>query len=196
MADLLKPYCSVSDVQIETRNSDSANDNTYKECINAASREIDDFCLRDFWFHDHAASPIAIRPAWVVGKSIYFPWPIVTLTAITSAGAALDMASMMFFEGDREVECSSRFESPSAGRPLTATGTFGYPLAETDPLKTAPATIPGGVRRACALIAAAWSGFLSRDRMTMDGQKVSLLDNRIPLEAKQLLARYKLDNSI
>lgn len=71
---------------------------------------------------------------------------------------------------------------------LAITGTFGYQV----PDQTAPPVgIPSGVRHACTLIAAAWSGYNTRERIGFDGQKQSLLDDRIPQEAATLLKRYK-----
>lgn len=195
---LSRPYCTLDHVRSEvgTPADDLSDDDKFKDAINMASRAIDDYCHRDFWFHDHASAGLVIPADWAIGPKIYFPWPILTLTEIAYAGTVIDAANWMFTAGSRSVEYISNFSKSRPGYLLSVKGTFGYPLAVSDPATTPPPTLPEPVRRACIQIAAAWTNEVKRDRLTATGDKVSMLDNRIPPEAMKLLDYYRLDISL
>lgn len=221
--DLDRPYTSLLEVQDECRNHADAEvsgvnpKDKIARAINLASRFIEDHCHRDFLFHDHTSSAIAVQRRWIVAAEIFFPWPILTITEISENDVALDPSQYYFDAGQSQLtrlgnsvalgggvtsgsiynptnrgnglldEQSPLWTMPGGGNTLRIKGTFGYALAETDPTKNPPPTVPPRVRRACTLIAAAWSGENRREVVSVDGQKNSLLDSRIPREAAELL---------
>ena len=81
---LEKPYCSLLDVQKETKNSGPELTDWYHTCINLASRWVEEHCRRDFRFHDHSEGedPLVVRRTWVMEDTVYLPWPIITLTKL------------------------------------------------------------------------------------------------------------------
>ena len=81
---LEKPYCSLLDVQKETKNSGPELTDWYHSCINLASRWVEEHCRRDFRFHDHSEGedPLVVRRTWVMEDTVYLPWPIITLTKL------------------------------------------------------------------------------------------------------------------
>jgi len=87
---LYKPYTTVALVQQECKNDESDLTAVYESAINSASRIAEDYCNRDWWYHDHASSALTVDPRWVVQDRIYLPWPVKTLTEVTVAGTALD----------------------------------------------------------------------------------------------------------
>lgn len=211
--ELSKPYCTLNEVQDECRQHATEADVVDKisTAINRASRAIDEMCSRDFWFHDHTSSALPVSRRQVVGASIFLPWPILTLTEIKENGFVVQANNYNFEAGTRQIEKVStmllgqiqgdplqsaaydeepRWMMPGGGNTITLAGTFGYALADTDPTKNPPPAMPSRVRRACVLIASAWSGENRKEQVSPDGQKVNVLDVRIPPEAKTLLSKY------
>jgi hypothetical protein len=80
---LVKPYCTLEDVQRETQNKDTDDVPDFIEAINQASRFIDDYCRRDFLFHDHTTEPLSVIPSWCASNVIYLPWPVLTVTEVS-----------------------------------------------------------------------------------------------------------------
>lgn len=198
---LERPYCSLLDVQQETKNSGSELDEVYATAINLASRWVDGHCQRDFWFHDHASSALAVPRSRVLEDMALLPFPILTLTEvacftdITAGPTAADVlaAEDYFFEVGSPVltqEAGVFGQYPFKGF-LRLKGTFGYPLSATDPTITPPPTIPPDVRRAATLIAAAFSDENHKEQTGLDGQRIALLDTQIPIEARTLLKPWR-----
>jgi hypothetical protein len=198
---LTNPYCTLEAVQRETGNSDSEQEAWFENCINGASRWIDDHCNRDFLLHDHAATAYTVKHGEVVGDLICLSWPILTLTEVKTGALVIPAQNYYFDAGSRTIRTrdgslwgarkgSLPFApSSSSGmysisvtaprEPITIKGTFGY------------ATPPTAVSMACAKIASAWSHEKRRERSAMDGSRVSILDERIPDDALALLKRYR-----
>jgi hypothetical protein len=214
MATLLRPYTTVADVQRETKNSGSELDDWYQECINLASRYIEDRCKRDFWFHDHTSTPLKVNRRRVMEDRAILPYPIVTLTEVRvfsdiddpdDGNDVWDTDEYFFEEGERTIHAEAENDWKFSGAPgrfgsypfrgfLWVKGTFGYPLeteSGADPDTTPPPTLPAGVRRAATLIASAISDELHKEQVGLDGVRVELLDTRIPKEATYLLERYR-----
>lgn len=214
MATLYRPYTALADVRRETKHSDSSLDDWYIECINMASRLIDDYCKRDFWFHDYSVAPYKVNRRRVLEESVVLPFPIITLTEVrvftdieqtSDSNDIWETDEYHFEEGERTIHAEAETEWKYAGNPgrfgsypfrgfLWIKGTFGYPLTTESgaiPDETPPPTIPTGVRRAATLIASAFSSELRKEQIGLDGVRVELLDTRIPREAKILLSRYK-----
>lgn len=79
---LFYPYTSLTAVQKECKNSESSNEDWLKECINDASRMVEEYTRRNFRYHDYAAADLTVKTTWIAGKHIFLPWPIITLTQV------------------------------------------------------------------------------------------------------------------
>lgn len=78
---------------------------------------------------------------------------------------------------------------------LAINGTFGWPLAlrsdnTTPDTQSPPPTLPGPVRRAATLIAAAWSGENRKEFRSLEGGVSSVLDENMPKECTMILRPY------
>lgn len=214
---LVRPYCTVADVQRETKNSGPELDEWYAECVTRASRMVEEMCLRDFWFHDYSAEDYSVPRSRVLGEMVALPFPIITLTDLWVYADKLvgktdnDVVAedeyyfevgSSFFKSEFGPFAAARFragrfhsyneESSDEFRGfMVLRGTFGYELAETNPDTTPPPLLPSEVRRATTLIAAAISDEMHKEQTGMDGSTVEILDTRIPTEAKTLLKRWR-----
>lgn len=217
MTTLNKPYTTVNKVKKECQIalSESNNDDWLKEVTNDASRFIEEYVGRDFWYHDHSSTALTIKSKWVVGSKIFIPWPIVTLTEISIDGVALDADDYAFetqdikkggsiiyrsgdvyWTADLDTLNSSGIDQSSlppshnpADMLIEALGTFGYTITSaTEP----PTDVPAGISRAATLVAAAMSGLNRKQFTPLDGSPIEFTEYRIPPEAKKLLDQYKV----
>lgn len=210
MPDLLRPYTARADVQRETKNSGSELDDWYDECINFASRWIEEKCKRDFWFHDHTSAPLKVHRRRVMEDRALLTYPILTLTEVRvfsdieqpdEDNDVWEADEYYFEEGERTLFAEEETDWRFAGSPgrfgsypfrgfMWLKGTFGYPLASSDPDSTPPPTIPAGIRRAATLVAASISAEQHKEQVGLDGVRVELLDTSIPKEAQRLVYRF------
>tara|TARA_R110002153_G_scaffold84197_2_gene211024 strand:+ start:15295 stop:15924 length:630 start_codon:yes stop_codon:yes gene_type:complete len=200
---LSQPYCTVSDVKRETKSSDSELDATYIEAINFACRWIDSYCGRDFWFHDYLAegSTYLVPRNRVIGGMAILPFPVVSVTGIWVLDKKSDVPAdvyevdsddYLWTEDDPIITVEeSEFGVEPLKQFLRISGSFGYTLDVADPTGTPPPTVPTAIRRSATLIAAAWSGEMSKDEIGLDGSRVEMMDSRIPLDAMKLLKPFK-----
>ena len=201
-------YSTMEAVQRETGNSNPELVSWFEDCVNLASRWIDDYCHCEFLPHSYpldGPSPVAyrVKRSEMVGGSIFLPWPIVNLSQVKTGIIILREDDYFWEEGSREIllptESLSAFQptdqavigvadfggfrgKPSKwdkNQPTTVNGEFGY------------ASVPSSVARACTQIASAWSHEKRRERMAMDGKRTSLLDENIPEDARILLRRFR-----
>ena len=203
---LERPYATVDDVTRETKSSDSELTVLYEDAITAASRWIDEYCDTDFWYHvfgeSSSGSSGSSDPvdAWVVPSGLILdyevcmPWPVISLTDIEVNGEPVAEDDYWFENGKKIIYFESKlhWQSKRRGPTIKVMGAFGYPLDLENPDTTPPPTLPSSVKRACVLIAAAWSGELHKVQMGLDGSRLEMLDNRIPSEAKTLLSVFRL----
>lgn len=204
MVTLERPYCTLADVQLETKNSGSENDDLYLNCINAASRYIDTYCRRDFWFHDYTTTPYRVPRSAILGNDIVLPFGIIDITEIrymadstvsSSPDFALSEIEYYYVPGRTIINISStvQINYPFDGK-MEVYGTFGYNLAldaDDEPILTQPPTdIPAAVRRAATIVAAAWSNERRLESVALDGSKSMVLDNTVNKEVFSLLERF------
>lgn len=197
---LYRPYCTLEDVQRETQNVDTGEVlDKFIDCINGASRFTDEYCRRDFWFHDHSQTPILVP---VIGHSAFMHWPILELSGIQLGTEDTILTEGYTFNASviDLTDARNRFgKLKGLVRSVKVYGKFGYQLVEADltatppiiPEEHPPVNLPYSIRKATALIASAWSGEYTKDRIGIDGQRVSVSETRIPLEATKLLSMYR-----
>ena len=88
---LFYPYTTLNQVRKETKNREAALADWFNECINNASRVVEEYCKRDF--RDHVGteeSPLNVRTYWVIGSEITVPYPIRELSSILINDEPLD----------------------------------------------------------------------------------------------------------
>tara|TARA_R110000803_G_scaffold39351_2_gene84941 strand:- start:79 stop:675 length:597 start_codon:yes stop_codon:yes gene_type:complete len=192
---LIKPYCTLLQLQKEIRNTDADDEPTvlawHEDCINRASRYVDEYCRRDFWFHDYTTTALSLQKSQLQGNKIFMDWKIISVTELAIDGTAIQTDDYRADAGEIEIVYIGdvpfiAYEENS----VTVKGTFGYTITAT----TAPpddVTFPESIRRATMLIAAAFSGDNRKEVVGLDGQKVSILDTRIPREAQTLMRRFQ-----
>ena len=175
---LLRPYTTRLEVQKETKNSGSEVDDWYLQCINLASRFVEERCNREFWFNDHTSAPYEVERRRVLGDIVKLPFPIITLTELRVFSDINDpnddndvwATDEYYYQvGDTIVHAEAAQSGLGvAGSPgyfgkypfrgfLRIKGTFGFALATEfadgfDADTTPPPLLPPGVRRATTLI--------------------------------------------
>lgn len=204
---LVQPYTTLERVRNELKNQDSYEEDWLKQCINDASRIVEDYCNRDFWYHDHTSAPYTVPVEDIICENIYLPWPVISLTKIESDDVEVDSDGWIVRnpknnKGTAVVERHGGIDWLWSGRSIkqkiilgTAaappliklTGEFGYPITGVE---VPPDGIPDQVRRAATLVASSVSGLWQRENVGLDGTKVSVLDTRITPEAKMLLKKW------
>lgn len=204
MSELTKPYCTLLDVQSENKNSEPENDPIYIDCINLASRYIDDKCRRNFWYTDATSTAYKVPRSSVIGNDILLPIPIIDIaeirymedpTVTSSSAFALTEIDYYYEDGSNRISVSSTtpLGYPFEGR-IELFGEFGYLLAEDengDPILTEPPVgIPSAIRRATTIVAAAWSNQRRVENVALDGSKSLILDNTISKEVDVLLSPW------
>lgn len=180
------PYCSLADVQHECGNDDADKVAVMEDCINRASRRAEEVCHRDWTYHNHASSPLSVESGWLLGDSVFFPWPIITLTEVSLEGVVKPTDEWYVSNGILvgSTDWNNRFPF-GVSNYFQVKGTFGYPHPD---LAAPPPTCPANVRRAVALTAAVWSGYYSRQFKDHEGMVQSVLTTSIPPEAHRLLS--------
>ena len=186
MAVLLNPYCTLAEVQKESRNADSAQVDWFKTCINSASRWVDEYTQTDFLYHNHASTALDVKYSFVIGRTITLPWKILTLTEIVQDDIVLDPDYYRF--DLRTIYAETDFVPFDWKSNISVKGTFGYVQSASD---VPPTDIPPSVTRATVLLACAWTMFTRREVIGYEGGKESLLDSRIPKEVPMLLKAFK-----
>lgn len=204
MSALNKPYCTLLDVQSETKNSEPENDSLYIECINLASRYMEERCRRSFWYLDATTSPYRVPRFSIIGNDILLLFPIIDLdqvrveedpTVIPSANSALSQIEYYYEEGRSTINISSTvaLSYPFQGR-IDLLGKFGYELEKDEAghsiLTLPPKTLPSAIRRATTIVAAAWSNQRRVENVALDGSKSLILDNTVSKEVDNLINQW------
>lgn len=194
---LSNPYCTLVQLQREIKNTDADSDDTvlawHQDCINRASRFVDQYTHRDFLFHDYSSTALPVEPRWILGNEIWFPWPIKTLTELTVDEVAQSTEDYTFRAGKRKlvnVEDLPVVEYQSGY--VSVKGTFGYGTGADTTSPPVDANFPAAITRATVLIAAAFTADNRKEVAALDGTRTSLLDTNIPDEAIRLLNRWTL----
>lgn len=185
---LENPYCTVAELRAYIRNYNTTLLKTdvtdtltevLERSINSASRFIDGWMNRDYYFHDHSVNPIKLyfNSAGVdkKDKQIALPfYPIVALTSITYDSTTY-ADGVDYYEEDGVIHFFGSFPFPYGScrgnnlsdwvsgyykTPIEILGTFGYfQAASTD----VPTGIPSEINHACIVASAAMSGNYQRE---------------------------------
>lgn len=215
------PYTTLGAVRQETRNNVVASQNAMIWAINLASRAIDDYCHRDFLYHDFSATPFRIPKSDIIGKSVWMRWPIVSLASISVNGTDVSSDDYYFEPGKFEIEYNSDNELDNwyaiggSAIDMPNVNWMNSPLPGPDglpwlkqwkptpilvtgifgypvPDTTRPPTgLPAFIARAATEIAAAWSGEYRREWTSPTGGTSSAFESRIPKEALSIMERYR-----
>lgn len=192
---LINPYCTVEELQEELKNTSQDLTGELERAINAASRWIDDYLGRDHLYHNHATSPLSLAygSRYVVADTIFLPWPIITLTAITQDGEAFiaddDYFTRINLDGTQNQIILTGSEWAPGYPPdgdIQLTGTFGYVQAGTE---NVPTGLPPTINQVCRLVAAAFSGHNTKDVVGIDGGKTAVTDKTIPKQVYDILGQ-------
>lgn len=187
------PYCTLEDVRKETLNEAATDAAWMEQCINQASRMVDTYCHTDFLPHSYDQStPLDVEPDWILGDAIVFPWPIREITSITEDGGVLDGSTWRFKpKGKILYKQQPNWKSDKFKIHQTIIGVFGYTPETVDPTTKPPIDVPAAVRRATAITASAISGLMQKEQISAEGEKVTVIDTRIPEEARVILKPHK-----
>jgi hypothetical protein len=196
------PYCTLLDVQKETKNSKPENTEWYETCIGIASRLVEDYCRRDFKLHDHTEDNalLVVPRSWVMQDEIHLPWPIIELESlwyfidrvIGKTDKDIWPASDYYFEVGGSVITSEHpllFSDvhPFRGN-IVLKGKFGY---ETEVDADLPTGLPATIRKCTAVIAATISIERRLEQTNLEGNRIELVELVIPNDVYRQLNRYR-----
>lgn len=193
--DLLRPYCSVSDVRAFIEN-DAGDDDVFKSAINRASRHIEAVCDRNFWYNDYSSTAYSVRRSAVMPAAIYLPFEIITLTQLTLDDEVLTEGAEEDYyaeEGVNSRVINGVFTYPFTGT-LTIKGTFGFAL-DPDPDNNPPPGLYGDLHDAAIRIAAAFSGLWKKTVRAFDGNPETSLVQSVDASVMKVLHKYKVNKA-
>jgi hypothetical protein len=206
MGSLINPYCTLADVQHEASNIDAADAGALEDMITRASRWIDDYCRRDFLYHDHRTDALEVEPSWVAGQRIYLPWPVISLVEVTLDGIVLD-ANLYRVESTRgsatgvilrdkdwyaETPRDGVGTGSLKGMPtlIKLKGQFGYAQAATNPTTTPSPDLPSVIVSATAVAAAVFSGLVKREFIGLGGERTTTVLREVPKGTLASISKY------
>lgn len=217
---LERPYCTLKRVQRECINDSPDDAADIVEAINEASRYIERTTRRKFWFQDCLATSSAnpaleIPLSWCAVNVIYLPMPVISLTEISvqhgnGEASVMEPGDYRYLNNDLESSAKimrsgnwvagDRFSTVgllprnlhSMPTKLLLKGTFGYALAADKPNETPPIGIPEDIARACAVIAAVFSGKLKKSFIGEGGTQQQTTQKTIPREISDILNDYRV----
>jgi hypothetical protein len=200
---LYHPYCLESDVTGHTKNSDIPT-STIENSINMASRIVEEYTKRLFHYYDFSSTAYkAPNLDFIDGKYIYLPFPVISLSEVKCDGDVIPISNVSFAEKPSNYQTRSVIEitqtvtydflsQASETKVVNAEikGIFGF-QALSDSAVPDDIAFPAGIRRACLLAAATFTEFNRKEQVTLDGDRTSIAEYKIPDEAKHILNFHK-----
>lgn len=206
---LNKPYCEIEDVKSYIKNSEY-DDGFYSYAINQASRMVDKFMGRNFWYNDYTQK--AYRPQDVFEDRIFFPFPIRRIDELKVGGNIIGSNSYFYVSIEDDQEARNFFlqmefvsesdlssfaqtellnkDTRNTPKKIEVKGIFGYTITGINQMPT-DAYFPADVRRATTMIAGTLTDQFRREVVDKDGNKENLLETMIPHDAIKLLKKSK-----
>lgn len=197
------PYCTSSDVTGHTKNSDIPVA-TIENAINMASRVVEEYTKRLYHYYDFTSTAYNVPNLdFIDGKYIYLPFPVINLTEVACDGEVIPLDDTSFAEKPANYQTRSVIEitqtktydflqqvKETKKTDAKIKGIFGFSaLSDADvPDDTA---FPAGIRRACLLTASTFTEFNRKEQVTLDGDRTSIAEYKIPDEAKHILNFHK-----
>ena len=207
--DLFKPYCKIEDVKAYIRNSEY-DDGFYAQAINQASRMVDKFTQRNYWQNDYRTT--AYRATDVYEKTVYFPFPIRTITEVKVGDAVVSKEDYFFKSIEDEQDARNFYielehisdsdlsnlasvdlinnDINATPKKVMVKGLFGYTVRTTSQMPIDP-LFPAEVRRATTMIAGTLTDQFRKESVDKDGNRQNLLETMIPYDAIKLLKKSK-----
>jgi len=200
---LYHPYCTVSDVTGHTKNSDIST-GVLENSINMASRLVEEYTCRFFHSYEYTTEYYKVPSIDYIGeKYIYLPFPIIRLDELSFDSGVYDPKDYTFsvrpakYTQRSYIEVEKKQNIDFLGQDKTKEltnpqlkGLFGF-TATTDTEVPDDIHFPAGVRRATLLIASAFTEMNRKEQVTLDGDRTSIAEYRIPEEAKHILSMHK-----
>lgn len=174
------PYITVEELVEELKGAmpDETNDEgkldavKYNRAIESASRMVDEYCQRDFYFHDYSTVPLILDQfsKGVFDNRIFLPHdPVISISNMEVAG------EVWVADTDYSIDLKSGIIYSLRGnwyasRPdnlIKIYGTFGFTQADPE---SVPAGIPGKVIIATRVAAAFFSGDARKEFFPIDGE--------------------------
>jgi hypothetical protein len=208
---MINPYCTLEEVQQETRNDEVENDEVFEEAIVRASRFVDEHCNRSFFYREFTElAPYVVPKHLVVAEDkLILPFRIRELVGLKVNDDVLDPTTYDYDEYSAYLlslqdmhtmrvemwhEQRTYLKNDNKRMTVTVWGSFGYTNSTGgsghNPENHPPSDLPSAIRRATILIAAAFSGLNTHDYVDMSGARQNVNDNKIPSEAIKLLEKY------
>lgn len=202
--ELTDPYCTLEDVQQECRNERPTVTDKFIRSINLASRMVEDYCRRDFLYHDHTGhgNPLRVQRGCVMEETIYLPYHVIELTGLRTYDRRADADSATLWpvddyytESDIKKNTCRIFaerglkfgDYPFMGF-LDLFGRFGYDVPEGH---TVSPDLPASIRKATAVIAATLSMERRLEQTNLEGNRIELVELNIPREVFHHLNRFR-----
>lgn len=176
-----------------------ALEDEFRRAIDRASRWVDDYTRRDYYFHDYTVIPLILdeNSPWVFGRELLLPWPVLDIVSIDHGGTLLASGaeySSGYTDADKTVIYShvGHWHPTRPDGLLTIYGSFGYTQESTPGVYSSaavPVGIPSKVTEATRKVAAAFSGHWRKEVIDMEGNAVEVAQNKIPDEVYKLLGK-------
>ncbi len=166
-----------------------SEDELYR-AIDRASRWVDDYTGKDYFFHDHSVTPLVLTQfdQRILGNTIFLPYAnVLTITEVSVDDTVLVVTDdYIVGQGSKmgQIFRASGEWVASAGASIK--GTFGYAQASSD---LVPTGLPQTIKTATRWVAAAMSGRNKLDGLDANGQPASMVLTEIPEKVFKLLGR-------
>jgi hypothetical protein len=201
------PYCTLAAVQSEIGNDSEDNDTVLYAAIEQASRFIDSHTNRKFYGQTFTEEvPYTVpRSAVTSPETVALPFIIRSFGGVMVDGEVLSSEyysvegySILAEKIEGYAHCAPCanitypiFWEESRRKVVKVWGSFGYTPAASSPATTPPSDLPAEITRAAVLIASAFSGLNTHDYISVTGERQNVNDNKIPLEAINLLKPHR-----
>lgn len=198
------PYCTIEDVWRETRNAGPELTEKYIDCIDLASRYVEDYCRRDFKYHVYEGDDFyRVNQRAVLLDEVYLPFPILELNGLwvhdhgkaPAEGQAWESSDYFYTESQtasrssiRTANNSLQFGEYPFRQVMSLQGKFGYTKEAGEIISS---KLPSSIRKATAVIAATISVERRLEQTNLEGNRIELIELIIPRDTFDMLKRFR-----